>query len=238
MRNALGFFAVFALIVAALMLGIGVLAPNLLPNPEDRGQFVFLIILVTMISTGIFSGSRARIGLALRQGLIWIGIFLLLITLYAFRQDFAFVGKTVMGELSPSRPQAISNQDQINQNGSAVAIRKASDGHFWAEGSVNNTHVRFMVDTGASKVALTLSDARRAGYRKEDLRFIVPVNTASGQVFAAPVLIETLSIGGLKVHNVDALVMKKGLDTSLLGMSYLGRLSRFEASRDQLVLRR
>ncbi|PHS29329.1 MAG: hypothetical protein COA85_01275 [Robiginitomaculum sp.] len=238
MRNALGFFAIFALIVAALMLGIGVLAPNLLPSTEDRGQFVFLIILVTMISTGIFSGSRARLGLALRQGVIWIGIFLLLVTLFAFRQDFSFIGKKVMGELSPSRPQSVPDRGQTSTNGSAVAIRKASDGHFWAEGSVNTTHIRFMVDTGASKVALTLSDARRAGYKKEDLRFVVPVNTASGQVFAAPIQIETLSIGGLGVRNVDALVLAKGLDTSLLGMSYLGRLSRFEASRDQLILRR
>ncbi len=238
MRHAFGFFAIFALIVAALMIGIGLFLPNLLPDTEDRGQFVYLIILITVISTGLFSSSRASLGLALRQGITWIGIFLLLITLYAFRDDFSHASKQIMSELNPSHPQNVRDDNQTSANGSAVAIRKALDGHFWADGRVNKTHVRFMVDTGASAVALTLLDAKRAGFRLEELRFVVPVNTASGQVFAAPVQIKQLSIGGLRITDVDALVMRDGLDTSLLGMSYLGRLSRFEASRNQLILRR
>ncbi len=238
MRDALGFFAGFALIVAALMLGLGFFAPNLLPDTEDRGQFVFLIILLTLIASGVIGGSRARIGMALRHGFIWAGIFLLLVSLYAFREDFSYISKQVMAELMPSRAQPVIDESGTSPNGSAVAIRKAADGHFWAEGQVNKTHIRFMVDTGASAVALTLNDARRAGYRKRDLRYVVPVNTASGQVMAAPVTLKSLSIGGLRISNVDALVIAEGLDTSLLGMSYLGRLSRFEASRNQLILRR
>lgn len=238
MRNALGFFVAFALIVAALMLGIGLLAPNFLPSTDDRGQFVYLIILIAMISTGIIGGTRANFGLAVRQAVIWVGIFLLLITSYAFRGDFALIKDRILAELMPSQAQSIASEDGQTITGSAVAIRKASDGHFWAEGRVNNTHVRFMVDTGASAVALTLADARRIGFGEEDLRYTVLVNTASGQTFAAPVTLRRLSIGGLIVSDVRALVIKDGLDTSLLGMSYLGRLSRFEASKNQLILRR
>lgn len=238
MRDAFGFFAIFFLIVAALMIGIGVFAPGLLPNTEDRGQFVYLIVLVTMISAGTLGSTRAHLGLALRQGLIWIGIFFLIVTLYSFRSDFSLMGNQILAELMPSRSQIVADTPGNGVSGSAVAIRKASDGHFWAEGKVNKTRVRFMVDTGASSVALTLTDARRVGYNLKDLRFVVPVNTASGQVFAAPITLDVLSIGGLDIRNVDALVMQKGLGSSLLGMSYLGRLSRFEASRNQLILRR
>ncbi len=238
MRHALGFFAAFSLIVAALMLGISVFLPNLLPSSEDQGQFVFLIILLTLIASGVIGGSRANMGLALRNGLIWIGIFLLIVALYAFRDDFSIVGQKVMAELMPARAQNMVDESGTTSNGSAVAIRKAADGHFWAEGKVNNTHVRFMVDTGASAVALTLNDARRAGYKVKDLHFTVTVNTASGQVMAAPVNLKKLSIGSLTVRDVRALIIRDGLDTSLLGMSYLGRLSRFEASRNQLILRR
>jgi aspartyl protease family protein len=239
LRNAFGFFALFALIVAALMLGIGFFAPQFLPDTQDRGQFVYLIILVTVISTGIFSTTKAQLGIAVRQGLIWAGIFMLLIALFTFRDDFSQIGQRMMAELQPSKALRVEVNDAgQNSQRSAVALSKAADGHFWAEGRVNNTHVRFMVDTGASSVALTLMDAKRAGINIDALRFNIPVSTASGQVYAARAMLDYLSIGQLRIDKVDALVMRDGLDTSLLGMSYLGRLSRFEATKNQLILRR
>ncbi len=237
MRNALAYFAIFALVVAALMLGLGLVAPSLLPDVQDRGQFVYLVLLLSLIGTGVFGSSRAHIGVALKQGLVWAGILLFLVALYSFRGDFSKIGKTVVAELVPARAQAVRDETP-GGNGGAVALRKAADGHFWADGRVGKAHVRFMVDTGASTVALTALDARRAGLDLKALRYVVPVSTASGQVMAAPVTLKSVSIGGLKVNNVRALVMREGLGTSLLGMSYLGRLSRFEASRNQLILRR
>lgn len=238
MRSAFVYFAVFALVAAAMMLALGVFAPNLLPDDQERGQFVYLVLLLALIGTGVVGTSRARIGVALKQGLVWAGVLLFLVALYSFRQDFSQIGKTVMAELVPARAQTLGDETAQPGNGGAVALRKAADGHFWADGRVGKAHVRFMVDTGASTVALTALDARRAGLDLAALRYVVPVNTASGQVMAAPVTLKTVSVGGLKVNNVKALVMPRGLGTSLLGMSYLGRLSRFEASRNQLTLRR
>lgn len=56
-------------------------------------------------------------------------------------------------------------------SGHATAISKASDGHYWAEGDVNGARVRFLVDTGATAVALTLEDAQRLGFKPEDLDY-------------------------------------------------------------------
>lgn len=119
-----------------------------------------------------------------------------------------------------------------------ASVRKAADGHFWAEAQVQGRHVRFLVDTGASTVALTAADAKRLGLRMDDLTFDQPVSTASGKAMGAAVTLDYVSVSGARVDDVEALVLQHGLETSLLGMTYLGRLSRFEASRDSLILRR
>jgi aspartyl protease family protein len=116
------------------------------------------------------------------------------------------------------------------------AILKASDGHFWANGEVNGRTVRFLVDTGATAVALTPDDAQRLGIDPAQLHYGYKVVTAGGQIRAASVRLASITIAGARLDDVDALVIEKGLDTSLLGMTYLGRLSRFEATRGALVL--
>ena len=116
-------------------------------------------------------------------------------------------------------------------------VAKAADGHYWAQGEVNGKAVRFLVDTGATAVALTAEDASRLGLDPSNLRYGYQVMTASGQVRAAEVKLASLSVAGAEVDDVDALVIEKGLPSSLLGMTYLGRLSRFEATRTALILR-
>jgi aspartyl protease family protein len=118
----------------------------------------------------------------------------------------------------------------------SAAIRKASDGHFWADGKVNGTPVRFLVDTGATAVALTPADAARLGFSPRDLKYAFSVTTAAGQSRAAAVTLTSVTVGGARVAEVPALVVEAGLDTSLLGMTYLGRLSRFEATQKALTL--
>jgi aspartyl protease family protein len=94
-----------------------------------------------------------------------------------------------------------------------------------------------MVDTGASVVALTREDAARLGLRHTDADFSGPVVTASGPVRAAPVELEAVAVAGARVDRVRALVVDQGLPHSLLGMSYLGRLSSFSATPAGLTLR-
>lgn len=118
----------------------------------------------------------------------------------------------------------------------SVAIRKASDGHFWAQGRVNGEPVRFLVDTGATAVALTQADAARLGFDPRALNYAFSVTTAAGQSRAASVTLSSVTVGGARIADVSALVVEKGLDTSLLGMTYLGRLSRFEATQKALTL--
>lgn len=122
-------------------------------------------------------------------------------------------------------------------HGSDAQIVRGPDGHYWAEALIEGRAVRVMVDTGASVVALTREDAARLGLRLKDTDFATTVQTASGPVGAAPVTLDHVAVAGARVDKVEALVVKEGLPHSLLGMSYLGRLSRFEATPAGLTLR-
>jgi aspartyl protease family protein len=120
---------------------------------------------------------------------------------------------------------------------SAAEVAKAADGHYWAEANVNGRWIKVLVDTGASAVALTPADAQRLGIDIAALDYARPVMTAHGQTRAAAVTLDHVSVAGARVDGVSALVVRDGLSSSLLGMSYLGRLSRFEATRTALILR-
>jgi aspartyl protease family protein len=122
-------------------------------------------------------------------------------------------------------------------SGTAAQVTKSADGHYWAEAAVNGRAVHLLVDTGATAVALTAEDARRLGFDPKALDYNYSVATANGQARAARIKLASVSVAGADVENVDALVIDHGLQTSLLGMTYLGRLSQFEATPTALILR-
>ncbi len=125
---------------------------------------------------------------------------------------------------------------------SPVLIR-AADGHFWADAIVEGASgrrgvVHFLVDTGSSSVALTVEDARRVGIDTTSLHYSRPVFTAQGRAHAAPVTLPHVEVAGASVEGVKALVLGGDSRSSLLGMSYLGRLSRIEATPTGMTLHR
>lgn len=153
----------------------------------------------------------------------------------------AGTGVLSLGQHTPQADIAVSEAASVIDTRTTVdthvtAIPKAKDGHFWANATVNTRAVRFLVDTGATVVALTPADAQRLGFDAKTLTYDREVTTANGKTYAASVNLSVVGIGQSTVRNVDAMVVKEGLTTSLLGMSYLGRLSRFEATPSSLIL--
>lgn len=116
-------------------------------------------------------------------------------------------------------------------------IARAADGHYWTVAQSGGRAVRLMVDTGATLVVLTPEDATRLGLAPPDDAFTETVRTASGDIRAARVRLDDMAVAGVRVSGVEALVVASGLSHSLLGMSFLGRLSGFEASAGELVLK-
>ena len=148
----------------------------------------------------------------------------------------AYHAPTLWAARAASPPPAAYAEPAVAEPTATIA--KSSDGHYWANGDVNGSKVRFLVDTGATEVALTPADARKLGYDLRGLNYGHRVVTAAGQTRAAAVRLASVTVAGARLENVDALVIEKGLDTSLLGMTYLGRLASFQATRQALILQR
>ncbi len=119
----------------------------------------------------------------------------------------------------------------------AAVISRKDDGHYWTNASVGGTSVEFMIDTGASIVALTPRDAQRIGVDMDTLTYNGRINTAGGQIKGAYITLDEVRIGRVKIKDVDAVVLPDGLTQSLLGMSFLGQLYSYEFRQNQLIIR-
>jgi aspartyl protease family protein len=133
--------------------------------------------------------------------------------------------------------RAPARAKQAASIGSVVEIEAADNGHFNAEVEINGRPVEVMIDTGATMVALSYEDAERAGLLLNDSDFTSAVSTANGMARVAPVTLDRVSIGDITVRDVPAAVTERGrMRTSLLGMSFLRKLSRFDMRSGRLVM--
>ena len=121
-------------------------------------------------------------------------------------------------------------------SGQGITLDRAPDGHFYAEAQVNGTPVRFLIDTGASGVALSADDARRAGLPFFSTEFSAVGRGASGEVRGKIVTLDRVTLGGKSVENVSGAILE-GSEMSLLGQSFLGRMGSIEISGDKMVIR-
>lgn len=121
----------------------------------------------------------------------------------------------------------------------AASAEIAADrmGHFITTAEIEHAAIKVLVDTGASFVALSYEDAEVAGLSPRTLTYDVPVVTANGQVEAARVVLSRVEIGNVLVRDVEGIVLPKGAyDGTLLGMSFLNKLSRFKVEDGTLYL--
>jgi aspartyl protease family protein len=148
------------------------------------------------------------------------------------------LGLPTASDVAARNTTAASDASQPPQaGGSVVELKAGRNGHFNTEAEVNGRTIDVMVDTGASMIALTYEDAERAGLLLNSSDFTQAVTTANGVARVAPVTLDRVSIGDITVHNVPAAVAERGrLKTSLLGMTFLSRLSRFDMRSGILVL--
>ena len=229
--------AIVIAIVAAVGLAI------LFWGPGGGGRFeadgmslLYLAMLAILVGSGVLSYGAGRPGKMVRDLLIWAGIFAAFAVGFAQWQESRTQPAPEGGPAIEGDAQPISETQDERRAGAAI-IRKSDDGHFWTDARVNGRTTRFMVDTGASYVALPYNDARRLDVRPRDEDFTVTVQTANGATKAAPVMLREIRISGVTLTNVQAVVLQDGLDTPLLGMSFLNRLDSFEARADTLRLK-
>jgi aspartyl protease family protein len=138
---------------------------------------------------------------------------------------------------APAVPRPVEARGAVSR-GRIVELRAGNHGHYFASAEINGRSIDVLVDSGASIVALTYEDAQRAGVGVRDSDYTHRVSTANGLAKVAPVTLDRVSIGDITVRNVQAAVSEPGkLGTSLLGMSFLGRLQQIDIRSGVLVLK-
>nr|WP_306266220.1 TIGR02281 family clan AA aspartic protease [Pararhizobium sp. IMCC3301] len=194
------------------------------------GQLGVLFALLAFISIGVFRGMRTSE--FFKNALIWTGIALALVTVYAYRFELESVATRVTGELVPG--VALTSSD-----GNSITVNRGRSGHFSVKAEIGGVPVDMLVDTGASTVVLNYTDAENVGIDVNSLNFSTPVGTANGNAFFARIVLDTVTVGGIELNNVRAAIAQPGkLQQSVLGNSFLNRLSSYEFSGSKLVLRR
>ncbi|MHA7773089.1 retropepsin-like aspartic protease family protein [Roseibium sp. M-1] len=198
-------------------------------NFDDSGPRIVALSALAFVFLASFLFGQPKVRDILQGTLFWGGLLALLVIGYTYRADLVQGGYRVLGALSPGL--AVTQQD-----GSILIVRDIS-GHFVLDGRVNDAPTQFLLDTGASAVVLTFEDARRAGFREDDLTFSVPVSTANGRTLVAPVKIDTITIGDHTLRNIRGFVGRDGtLEASLFGLSALDRLQGWRIEGDRLII--
>jgi len=125
---------------------------------------------------------------------------------------------------------------EFNSMQDGIVLEREPNGHFYAEAQVNNMPIRFMVDTGATGIALTRDDARRAGLSVSVGMFDVVAEGASGDVKGEWVTLDSLKLGDQEAKQVPAVILDGG-QQSLLGQSFLQQFDTVEIKGDRMILR-
>lgn len=226
MNNKL-LFLIFIGLITGLIFLLNKNFPNALSTPEGHYSLISSLVILLFLSIGIFR-SNTDWSFVLKNAVIWLGISFVLVAGYSYQYSIKAFFNPIIGNIAPSLAQ--------NNGNGTVTIYAGQNGHFTVNALVNGANVQFLLDTGASEVVLTPQDAKNAGIDISNLAFSSIVQTANGNTSTAPVTLDQIQVGNIALQNVEASVSQGGLDTSLLGMSFLTRLGSYSVSEGQLTM--
>lgn len=203
--------------------------PGVLSDGDTQPYLAHHVILLVVLASALMAGRQTSASTMVRHAAIWIAIGVVAVLGYSYRSDFQHVRDRLVGELRPDLGLVTTGGD--------VSIRRSGDGHFRLTATVDGKPVRFLVDTGASLVALTRRDAQSLGIDTARLTYGLRLNTANGTAWAAGVSLGEIAVGTIRVRNVSGSVSRDGLTESLMGLTFLNRLSGYEVRGDTMILK-
>lgn len=188
---------------------------------DDWMNLAYLVLLLIAVSGFLVVEFRVRPGSTIRQALAW---------------GLIFVGAIAAAGLWQQVSQTVAPRPVIE--GNRIEVPMGNDGHYHLPVMINGTEISFVVDTGASTLALSRQDARRVGIDPDSLGYIGQARTANGLTQTAPVTLGLVEIGDIRDTDVPAVVISGEMSGSLMGMTYLRRFARISLSEDRLILER
>lgn len=192
-------------------------------SSDNIAQLIYLGTFVLVLGGGFLLTSKLKLGQTMQMASVWVLIFLGAIAAVGLWGD-------IQDDLYPY-------QTQFSEEG-AVTVPRERDGHYYIRLQINDAPVDFVVDTGASDIVLTKSDAEKAGLDPENLNYLNRAFTANGEVHTAAVRLDTVAIGPHQDRDVYAVVNGGEMEKSLLGMGYLQRWGKIEISAGKMTLSR
>ncbi len=201
--------------------------PDALQSADDKAYFIYTLLLVTL-SASLWPRLRQNLPQFFKYALIWLCLGLAFLIIYSFRYEIIRLKDRLIAEVFPSSVVDVDER--------SAQVTRALDGHFYIQAHVNGRPLRFLVDTGASRVVLTKNTAEKMGINIQELRYTDRSYTANGVVATAPITIESLRVGPIVLNDVRASVSRGELHQSLLGMSFFERLSRYVFEGNKLTL--
>ena len=192
---------------------------------EDFGQIIYYILLLLMVSSAIVSGKLSQ---NIKYLAIWAGIFLVLMIGYSYRHELNSIKEKVMAELIPAKG--------YQKTEGSISFSASSDGHFYLNAKVNGVPITFLADTGASHIVLSPADAKKIGFKADELHFDRFYSTANGTVRGSSIRIDDFKIGGIHLKEIGASVNEAKMRNSLLGMTFFRRLESYEVKNNVLTL--
>ncbi|WP_232825499.1 retropepsin-like aspartic protease family protein [Albibacillus kandeliae] len=190
---------------------------------DQTARLIYLVLLGSVLVFWMFVRNRESLNQKLQHAALWALIFVGMVAAIGLWEDIR---------------SSTTFQPRISMEGGEITVPRAPDGHYYLTLEVNGEPVRFVVDTGATDMVLTRSDAQKAGLDLTSKGFYGTARTANGTVKVAPVWLDTVSLGPVTDRDVSATVNDGEMDTSLLGMTYLQRFAKIEISGGKLVLSR
>lgn len=202
--------------------------PDSLSSQNSQTNLVHSLAILVLLGSSLTLRLKNNLSQNLKYAAVWIIILVILILAYSYRHEFRNAKQRVLGELLPSH--AVTTED------GSLKFRQAEDGHYYIYAHVNGQKVKFMVDTGASDVVLSLETAQRIGINTDNLQFTKIYSTANGTTYGAPITLRTIDIDGFTAHDIRASVNQSPMEKPLLGMSFLERLNGYEVRDETLTL--
>jgi len=196
-------------------------------NAAESANMIWYLLALVLVGSALLSRRFSFRG-ALGMALAWIVVFAVVALLFSYRHQFGMWGHEVR-----QRVPALSDQ---RTEGSSLRIAMAEDGHFWAEGEINGTPARFLIDSGATITALSQDIVRRSGLNVESDGPGVVMQTANGPVKAQRAEIAGLVLGPITTNNLPVVVSDRFGEVNVLGMNFLSRLKSWRVERNEMVL--
>ena len=232
-----GWIALILLVLAAFAIVLRSDAGSLYGfGPAQLAGAAFLFALLIVVAMPLLRRYQGQVSLVARDLLVWTGVAVGAGLIYSYRTELPRIADDLIATVAPQ--SATLSVPAPVETERLVKLRRQPGGHFIVHATVNGEVVQMIIDTGATTVVLRALDAQQIGIDTDKLTYSVPVETANGSAFAAPVKLKSVLIGPVGLGNVDALIARPGsLDQSLLGMSFLSRLKSYEFSGEFLSLR-